>query len=368
MISAKQPAAKAANPPPDLFQPLSVGPWTLQHRIVMAPLGQLRARALDGAATAEMSKFYADRATPGGLIVAEASAVSLQGTGQRGMPGLYSSAQVNSWREAARAVRAAGGFIVAQLWHGGRLARASASGLPVVSASAIAARGPTYAPSLQSDQSEQPLELDEEGIETVVDQYRQAAENAADAGFDGVELHCANGCLVDQFLHDGVNRRLDAYGGSAERRVRFLVDTVQALASVWGSERVGVRLSPFGQINDVRDSDPQQLFRMVIEVLQAERIGYIHVMEPRAGGGLVEVRPDTVPEVGKLLRPWFSGVLIASGGFDAAEANMAVKGSVADAISFGRAFIANPDLPSRIANGRTLDQPDRRVFFCSRPV
>jgi len=131
---------------------------------------------------------------------------------------------------------------------------------------------------------------------------------------------------------------------------------------------VGVRLSPFGQINDVRDSDPQQLFRIVIEVLQAERIGYIHVMEPRAGGGLVEVRPDTVPEVGKLLRPWFSGVLIASGGFDAAEANMAVKGSVADAISFGRAFIANPDLPSRIANGRTLDQPDRRVFFCSRPV
>jgi N-ethylmaleimide reductase len=329
----------------------------------MAPISRLRAAGGDGTATSQMAHYYARRASRGGLIVAEASAISPQAVGQPGTPGMYGPGHVNSWGAITDVVHEQGGLIVAQLWHSGRLARSAISGQTPVSASRLAARGSTYAPALHRDPSEIPRALGEDEIETVIDQYRQAAENAADAGFDGVELHCANGCLADQFLQDGTNHRSDGYGGSIENRSRFLIDAIQALTSVWGPSRVGVRLSPFGAINDIDDSDPVALFSHVLGRLQDEGIAYVHLMEPRAGAGLIEISPCTAPQITRILRPRFSGVVIASGNFDVKNAQAAITDGIADAIAFGRPFIANPDLPRKLAQGLPLDTPDPENYF-----
>lgn len=337
---------------PSLHTPLHLGAWPLRHRVVMAPLNRLWAlhpQAMPGPASV---RYYGSRASPGGLIVAEASAVSPMGIAQRGSAGLFTPAQVHAWREVTEAVHARGGFLLAQLWHAGRLAHSDTIGVRPVSASSVAARGPTFAPARQPGPHQTPVALDDDGIDCVIDHYRRAAENAADAGFDGVEMCCANGCLADQFLHDRVNLRSDRYGGAVENRSQFLVDAVQTLASVWGPERVGVRLSPHGRINDMADSDPHALYAHVLARLAHEGIAYLHLMEPRAAGGMEGPWPE--PAQALRWRALYRGRLLLSGDFGPDEAAQAVAAGHADAIAFGRAFIANPDLPERLARGIAL--------------
>lgn len=349
---------------PSLHSPLHLGIWTLSHRVVMAPLNRLWAQHPEGMPSPASVRYYGARASFGGLIVAESAAVSPVGMAQAGTPGMFTPAQVHSWREVTDAVHRRGGIIFAQLWHAGRLARSEITGTPPVSASALAARGPTYAPALQSGPCQTPVALDDDGIDVVIDEYRRAAENAADAGFDGVEMSCANGCLADQFLQDGTNRRGDGYGGTIENRTRFLVDAVQTLASVWGPARVGVRLSPLGTINDIADSDPAALFAHVLARLQAEGVAYVHLMEPSAGGGMDAPDAGAGPEAHPHWRTLFAGPLLLSGDFDAEGAKAAVEDSEADGIAFGRAFISNPDLPVRLAQGLPLAPYDSSsVFF-----
>lgn len=346
-------AADHAGPP--LSWPLAIGAWQLRHRVVLAPMNRLRADLLTGVPTAEMARYYADRTTPGGLLIAEASAISQQGTAQAGTPGLYTPEHVNAWRSVTTAVHDRGGFILAQLWHAGRLAGTSVSGEAPVGASPIVASGRTYAPAGSDGQLLVPQALDDDGIDRVIDQYRRAAENAGDAGFDGIELHCASGCLIDQFLQASSNIRGDAYGGSIESRVHFLVDAVQAVMSVWNPNRVGVRLSPLGAINDVDDPDPVTLFRHVLQRLDEESVTFVHLMEPRAGAGVIDVASSQKPEILPLLRTSWPMTLVASGGFDSLSANKSIARGDADAISFGRAFLANADLAQRLVDGRCVD-------------
>jgi N-ethylmaleimide reductase len=342
-----------------LFLPLAVGALALGHRIVMAPIGRARANPHDGTATGDMVRFYGSRATPGGLIVAESSAVSAAAASHAGTPGMFTAQHVNAWRAVTDAVHSRQGLIVAQLWHGGRLARPPDGSAPYAP-SGIEVMGRVYAPVADDRLPLRPRAIDEDDIDQVVDQFRRAAENASDAGFDGVELHCANGCLVDQFLHGGSNRRSDSYGGSIENRSRLLIEVVQTLTAVWGADRVGVRLSPFGQINDMHDHSPQQLFAAVLDRLDLEDVAYVHLMEPGACAGLLTAMPD-LPDAARLLRAHFPRILIASGNFDAASADESIRQGIADAVSFGRSFLANPDLPARFAQGRPLEpyEPER---------
>jgi len=343
------------NPVASLFTPLSVGAWNLSHRVVMAPMSRLWAHPDDACATPRMAAYYAQRATRGGLIVAEACAVCAAGLPQRGVAGLFSAHHVNSWRFVVDQVHREGAFILAQLWHAGRLVRPLESGCHPVGASAIAAKGTTYAPRMDASPAAVPQALSDAAIESTIDQYRQAAENAADAGFDGVELHGASGCLIDQFLHGSTNHRDDAYGGSIEGRANFLVDAVRALRSIWGSERVGVRISPFGRLNDVHDSDSHALFDHVARRLRAEGVAYVHVLEPRAGAGVIApLEGRAATPISSLIRSAFDGVVLASGGFDAEGALQALQAGAADAIAFGRAFIAHPDLPARLKWGNAI--------------
>jgi N-ethylmaleimide reductase len=215
----------------------------------------------------------------------------------------------------------------------------------------------SYAPGPQTELDQTPVPLDLDGIDVVIDHYRQAAENAADAGFDGVEMHCASGCLADQFLQDRTNDRADAYGGSIGNRSRFLVDAVQTLASVWGAARVGVRLSPFGIVNDISDSDPMCLFSRVLERLDGEGVAYVHLMEARAGAGVMKIDSVDTPKIAPTFRSRFSRTLIASGGFGSETANAAIADGVADAVSFGRHFLVYPDLPAKLRRGEALHAP-----------
>ncbi|HSI59834.1 MAG TPA: alkene reductase [Ideonella sp.] len=360
-LAADTPAARSETP--GLHSALQVGAWALAHRVVLAPLNRLLALSPGGVPSPMSLRHYALRASAGGLIVAESIAVAAQGLAQAGTSGIFGPEHVNAWRSVTDEVHRRGGFIVAQLWHGGRLASAVLSGLPAIGPSAVAAAGTVHVPAAQAAPTEAPVVLDDDGIDDVMEQYRRAAENAADAGFDGVEMSCANGCLADQFLHDSSNQRADRYGGPVENRVRFLIDAVQTLCAVWGSARVGVRLSPFSVINDVEDSTAAVLFPQVLLRLQDEHIAYVHLVEPRSGGGLSSASDTPQPLVADWLRASYPGVLIASGGFDGASAQQAIARGSADAIGFGRAFIANPDLPRRLAAGAVLSDLDPAQYF-----
>lgn len=317
-----------------LLTSLSIGPWTLAHRVVVAPVSRRWADQTDGSATPEMIAFYGECASPGGLIVAEAVAVAASGLAQPGTAGMFAPCHANSWRPLVDRVHSRGGIILAQLWHAGRLARAGQTGQLPIGASAVAARPPTFAPDEDRSPPDVPEAMTEESIETVIDQYRQAAEHAADAGFDGVELHAADGCLVDQYLHESSNLRDDPYGGQVEQRTRFLTETVQALASVWGAERVGVRLSPLGPLNDVSDERPRLLYAHVARTLRDEGVAYLHIMDTATRVG---VRPDArlAREVTPSCRDEFARVLLASGGYAARSAEEAVTAGLADAVALG---------------------------------
>lgn len=339
-----------------LHTPFLLGDLLLPNRVLMAPM--TRSRAGDGnVVTALTAEYYAQRASAG-LIISEATQVCPQGQGYIATPGIYSLRQGEGWRQVVEAVHAAGGRIYAQLWHVGRISHTSfqPDGVAPVAPSAIIAPGQTFTLQGQVPFSA-PRALETEEIWGVVAQFAHGAQVAKDAGFDGVEIHAANGYLIDQFLRDGTNRRTDRYGGTAENRMRFLLEIVDAVGAVFPLSRVGVRLSPGGSFNGMSDSDPATLFSAVTAALRDRKVGYLHLIDAVAGqmAGPQRFAP--------LLRPHFPGTLILNGGFDAASAEAALNDGLADLIAFGVPFLANPDLPHRLARGAALNPPDYGTFY-----
>ena len=351
---------------PHLFSPLRVGALQLKHRVVMAPLTRMRSTQPGDVPSELMATYYGQRASDGGLIITEATQISLIGKGYPGAPGIHSLEQVEGWKKVVEAVHTRGGFIFLQLWHVGRISHSSLhpeEGLPVAP-SAIAPAGTTFSADFQRVPFETPRALETAELPGVVAQYRAAAENARSAGFDGVEIHSANGYLLDQFLQDRTNKRTDEYGGPIENRARLLMEVADAVIGVWGKDRVGVRLAPYGKFNDMGDSDPSSLFEYVLRSLSQKGVAYAHVVEPRAvnpgaGGPIVHEAPRTA----EIFRDAFPGVLISAGGYTPEDAEATVAQGLADAVAFGRLFIANPDLPERLRLGAELNKPDRSTFY-----
>jgi N-ethylmaleimide reductase len=354
---------------PSLFSPLEVGPYHLQHRVVMAPLTRMRAERLSSAPRPLNAEYYGQRATPGGLIIAEASPVTVTGRGNPGTPGIYSEDQVRGWRDVVDAVHARGGVIFLQIWHVGRVSHSSfqPDGAPPVAPSAVPITVSGMLAMTVDGRMvpyETPRALETGEIGQVVEAFRQAASNAMKAGFDGVEIHGANGYLIEQFLQSHTNLRTDRYGGSIENRARLLMEITQAVVDVWGANRVGVRLSPYGVANGSGEGDPMPLYTHVVNALDRFGLAYLHFIEPRSSGaGRAEVNHQNVPSAMVLFRPFWRGVLISAGGFTGEAAEAAVAGHHADAIAFGRIFISNPDLPRRLRHGFPLTPYNRATFY-----
>ena len=349
-----------------LFTPVALGAVQLKHRIVMAPLTRSRSEQPDSIPGDLMVEHYRQRASDGGLIIGEATSISAAGRGWYGAPGLFNDQQVEGWKRVTDAVHAKGGKMFAQLWHTGRSSHVDVSGVMPVSASVNEAywQNPSHLVSTPGGWAQpsphRALELSE--IPGIVETYRQAAEHAKAAGFDGVELHAANGYLVAQFLDDNSNKRTDDYGGSIENRSRFLLEVVEAMVSVWGGNRVAVRIAPGGTWNDMADSNPTALYQHVVSKLNAFGLAYLHVVEPRVKGNVTTEKTQG-PVASEQLRRIFQGRIIAAGGFEPAAAEATVAEGIADAIAFGRHFIANPDLPRRIQEGIPLTRHDRDTFY-----
>jgi N-ethylmaleimide reductase len=353
---------------PLLFSPLQVGPYLLNHRIVMAPLTRMRAEKESFAPRPLNAEYYGQRATPGGLIIAEASPVMSTGRGNAGTPGIYSDRQIEGWRDVVNAVHDKGGVIFLQLWHVGRVSHSSfqpGGALPVApSAVPISEKLKTMTADGKVVCYETPRALETSEIAGVIESFRQAAGNAREAGFDGVEIHGANGYLIEQFLQSHTNLRTDRYGGSIENRARLLMEIAQAVIEVWGADRVGVRLSPYGVANDSGEADPMPLYSHVIRSLDPFGLAYLHFIEPRSSGaGRAEVNHQKVSSAMVLFRPIWRGVLISAGGFTGETAEAAIADGHADAIAFGRIFISNPDLPRRLREGFPLTPYNRATFY-----
>lgn len=340
-----------------LFKPLRVGALPLANRIVMAPL--TRNRAGEGNVPLPMhERYYAQRASAG-LIISEATQISPQGQGYIATPGIHSAEQIAGWKRVTAAVHSAGGKVVLQLWHVGRISHVSLQEgrQPPVAPSAIRAHAKTFTADGFVDVST-PRALALEEIPGVVSDYARAAANAMEAGFDGVEVHAANGYLIDQFMRDGANRRTDAYGGSIENRTRLLIEVVQAVAGEVGADRTGVRISPVTPAGDLTDSQPQPLFNCAVQRLDLLGIAYIHVIEG-ATGGEREPQPFDYAQ----LRSRFHGAWIVNNGYDGAMANTVIERGEADLIAFGRPFIANPDLPRRLRECAPLNELHQDTLY-----
>ncbi|TCD04107.1 alkene reductase [Erythrobacteraceae bacterium CFH 75059] len=330
-----------------LFTPVRCGALEARNRIFMAPLTRGRADNPEQVPTPLMVEYYRQRASAG-LIISEATGISREGSGWPNAPGIWSEAQVSGWRQVTDAVHAEGGLIVMQLWHMGRLVHPDfLDGAPPVSASATCAPGHAHTHGGRKDY--QPARaLPEDEIARVVADYRHAAANAKEAGFDGVQLHGANGYLVDQFLRDGTNQRTDRYGGSPANRTRFLREVLEALVEVWGADRVGVRLSPNGETQGCDDSNPAATFGEAARVIDALGIAFLELREPGPDGTFG--RTD-VPRQSPLIRSLYKGCLVLNSDYDAARAAADIDAGRCDAVAFGRPFISNPDLPERIRRG-----------------
>jgi len=345
----------------DLFDPLTVGSLTLPNRIVMAPLTRARA-GREGVPNALMAQYYAQRAAAG-LIISEATGISREGLGWPSAPGLWNEAQVEGWKIVTDAVHAAGGRIIAQLWHMGRLVHSDLGGGQPVSASATTAphKAHTYEGKKPYEEA-RAATLDD--IKRITDDYATAARNALRGGFDGVQLHGANGYLIDQFLRDGTNLRTDDYGGSIENRTRLLREVMGALVAEVGADRTHVRLSPIGEVQGCDDSDPHALFTAAGRQLGELGIASIELREP--GPESTFAKTDVAP-VSPLIRPHFKGAIILNSDYVHDNAVARLKEGVADAISFGRPFIANPDLVERLAKDAPLQVPDVATFYSDGP-
>ena len=349
-----------------LFTPVQIGPLTLKHRIVMPPMSRLRAQPGTGIPSDLMLEYYRQRASGGGLVLTEATAIAASARGYYHAPGLYTDEHVAGWTRITDAVHAKGGYMFTQLWHAGRTTHIAVTGTQPVTASV----DPAYwadsnivvdtPDGLLQPSPHRALETTE--IADILEQYRAAACNAKKAGFDGVEVMAANGHLIDQFLQDNSNRRTDRYGGSIENRARLLIEVVETLTEVWGAERVGVRLAPSGTYNGMADSNPRALFRYVAERLDSFGLAYLHLIEPRVKGGDT-VAQAQAPVAAQELSKVFHGPIIAAGGFEPGTAEATVVNGDASLIAFGRHFIANPDLPKRIELGLPFNRYDRSTFY-----
>ena len=342
----------------DLFTPLDLGPYELRNRIVMAPM--TRNRAGVGNVPTELAATYYTQRAGAGLIVTEATQVSPQGVGYPGTPGIHSPEQVEGWKRVTQSVHAAGGRIFLQLWHVGRISHPSLQpegALPVAPSALLPAGKAMTATGMAPFVTPRALELAE--MPGIVEQFTRGAENAKAAGFDGVEVHGANGYLLDQFLRDGSNRRTDRYGGSVENRARLLLEVTEAVVGVWGKERVGARLSPGNPFNDMADSDPPAAFGYAARELDKLGLAYLHIVEPM---------PDTPAPGGvmadsRFFRPLWHQALIVNRGYTRETAMAAVASGAADLVAFAALFLANPDLPERFRRNAPLNPPDRPTFY-----
>ena len=345
---------------PDLFSPLQIGAIAAPNRILMAPLTRCRAGD-EHLANALMAEHYAQRASAG-LLIAEATMVMEGNSAFWKEPGIYSAAHAAGWKLVTDAVHAAGGRIALQLWHGGRACHPLLNGgRQPVSASALAITGD----EVHTPQGKQPYVLPrvlaDAEIPDIINGFRAAAEFAKQAGFDGVEVHGANGYLLDQFLRDGSNKRDGAYGGSRQNRARLLFEVIEAVSSVWGSDRVGLRLSPLNSYNDMIDSDPVGLATWLAGELNRFKLAYLHMMR---GDFFGKQQGDVMTPV----RANYKGVLIGNMDYSPAEGDKAVKDGLLDAVAFGTGFLANPDLPARIKAGAPLNNPDPATFYSPGPA
>ncbi|MET0320634.1 MAG: alkene reductase [Duganella sp.] len=342
---------------PTLFTPYSLGPLSLANRIVMAPLTRNRAGA--GFVPSELAPTYYGQRADAGLLIAEATQVSQQGQGYQDTPGIYTQAQIDGWKKVTDAVHAKGGKIFLQLWHVGRISHVDLQpdgGAPVAP-SAIRAETKTFVNNQFMDVSEpRALALDE--LPGIIEDFRKGAANAIAAGFDGVEVHGANGYLLDQFAKDGANQRTDAYGGSVENRARLLVEVTAAVVREVGAERTGVRISPVSPANAISCSNPQEQFDYITDQLSALGIVYLHVVEGATGGARDEAPFDFMG-----LRKRFKNTYIANNGYDLRLATTHLDGDQADLIAFGRPFIANPDLVQRLQADAPLAEPDHDTLY-----
>ncbi|TAM40789.1 MAG: alkene reductase [Burkholderiaceae bacterium] len=351
-----------------LFEPVQVGALHLANRIVMAPL--TRNRAPGALPTALMATYYSQRATAG-LIVTEATAISHQGQGYANVPGIWSAAQIAGWKKVTDAVHASGGKIVVQLWHVGRVSHndLQPGGQAPVAPSAITAKTKTY---LITDgvgafvPTSAPRALGIAELPGIVQDYRRAARNAIDAGFDGVEVHGANGYLLDQFLRSGSNHRTDAYGGSIENRARLLLQVMHAITAEIGGPRTGLRLSPVTPANDASDAQPQPLFEYVVQQLAPLKLAYLHFIEGQTGGARDYLQGDKPFDYTALRAAYRNaggtGAWMVNNGYDKSLAEQSLAGG-ADLVAFGKLFIANPDLVRRLRQGAPLSEPDRHTFY-----
>jgi N-ethylmaleimide reductase len=353
-----------------LFQPVKLGRYTLPHRVIMAPLTRSRARQPGNVPTLLMASYYAQRATAA-LIISEATQVSMQGQGYAWTPGIHSHEQVEGWRVVTSAVHAASGLMFMQLWHVGRISHPALQPdnmLPVAPSALKPEEGMAF---IENDRGEgelvpfvRPRALETREIPYVVRQYVRAGKNALEAGFDGIEIHAANGYLIDQFINSKTNRRTDQYGGSVEGRSRFLFEVVEALVPIFGADRVGVRLSPLGSFNDIGDDDPEATFGSIAERLSGYGLAYLHIVNPAMAD--LDNKRDPDPRSLRMvdvIRKKYRGTLVIAGGFDAVSASRWIEQGRADAIAFGRKFIANPDLPLRLLLGAALNADDPTTYY-----
>jgi N-ethylmaleimide reductase len=338
-----------------LFQPLQLGDLKLQNRILMAPL--TRARAEDGHVPGSlMAEYYAQRASAG-LIIAEATMVMEGNSSFWHEPGIYSDAQIAGWRKTTDAVHAAGGLIFLQLWHGGRACHPLLNdGKQPVAPSPLPIVGDEVHTPAGKQPYVVPLELRDDEIPGIIAGFKQAAVNAKTAGFDGVEVHGANGYLLDEFLRDGSNQRTGAYGGSIEHRARLMLEVLAAVSEVFASQRVGLRISPLNSYNSMKDSDPIGLSTWLATKLNDYNLAYLHVMRS-------DFFQQQTGDVMTPIRANYQGIIIGNMGYTAAEATAAIDAGQIDAVAFGSSFLANPDLPKRIELGAELNQPNPATFY-----
>ena len=344
-----------------LFDPIQLGAISAPNRVLMAPLTRGRATR-EAVPTSIMAEYYAQRASAG-LIITEATGITRQGLGWPYAPGLWNAAQAEAWKPVTEAVHRAGGRIIAQLWHMGRVVHPSLGGGVPVSASATTAPGHAHTyDGLQPHVQARALEVAE--IPALLEDYRSAARNALAAGFDGVQIHAANGYLIDQFLRDGANQRTDAYGGSIENRIRLLREITQAVVEVVPPSRTAVRLSPNGASQGVDDSNPHALFPAAAKMLSQFGLAFLELREPDRKGtrGVSTVEP-----VAPAIRNAFDGPLVLNSDYDRAKAEAALADNVCDAVSFGRTFLANPDLPARLQRNAPLNPQDESTFYTQGP-
>lgn len=345
----------------NLFQSIRIGDLELNNRIVMAPMTRNRADE-QGVPRDIMATYYAQRASAG-LIVTEATRVSETANGYMFTPGIHNDAQAKGWQPVTRAVHDAGGTIFVQLWHTGRVSHPSLQpgGLAPLAPSPIQAETQVFTPK-GFEPAAMPRQIETNEIPQMVNDFANAAHLAKLAGFDGVEIHGANGYLIEQFLKDGTNHRSDAYGGSIANRMRFALEVVAAVVEVWGPNRVGLRLSPRGTFNDMHDSDPAALAAALADALNAYPLAYLHLLDPLPGHPNFTVQAEVSHLVG-LVRERYNGLLMLNGGYDQTQAEKALAGNEAELVAFGMPYIANPDLTERFKSGASLNEADQTTLY-----